>query len=210
MIQGMARSKSSQRWLREHFDDAYVREAQRHGYRSRALFKLREIDRRDGLVRRGDTVVDLGAAPGGWSQYCAERLQGQGEVIALDLLPMDALADVTFLQGDFSEDHALERLRDTLAGRPVDLVLSDMAPNITGQKAVDQPRAMHLMELALEFADSSLRPGGDFLVKAFQGEGFDEFLGCLRRRFRRVQTRKPEASRGRSREMYLLARQFES
>lgn len=206
----MGRSKSSQRWLREHFDDTYVREAQRHGYRSRALFKLREIDRKDRLLRPGTTVVDLGAAPGGWSQYCAERLQGRGRVIALDILPMDALADVTVIEADFTEDEGLRQLEAALDGAPVDLVLSDMAPNISGQKAVDQPRAMYLMELALEFADRALKPGGDLLVKAFQGEGFDAYLRALKERFARVQTRKPQASRGRSRETYLLARQFQT
>lgn len=206
----MARSRSSQRWLREHFDDHYVREAQRQGYRSRALFKLREIDEKDRLLRPGMTVVDLGAAPGGWSQYCAERVGSGGTVIALDILPMDALADVTVIQVDFTEEEALRRLDELLAGRPVDLVLSDMAPNMSGQKAVDQPRAMYLMELAADFAGSALAPGGDFLVKAFQGEGFDEYLRALRARFARVRSRKPGASRDRSREVYLLARQFHS
>lgn len=206
----MARTKSSDRWLREHFGDAYVQEAQRHGYRSRSLFKLREIDQRDQLLRPGMTVVDLGAAPGGWSQYCAERLGGRGRVIALDALAMDPLADVTVIQADFTEDDGLARLEQALEGHAVDLVLSDMAPNISGHKAVDQPRAMHLMELALDFVDRALRPGGDFLVKAFQGEGFDAYRRGLGERFARVQTRKPEASRDRSREMYLLARQLKS
>jgi 23S rRNA (uridine2552-2'-O)-methyltransferase len=206
----MARTVSSERWLREHFSDPFVREAQRLGYRSRALFKLAEIDQRDRLLRPGMTVVDLGAAPGGWSQYCARRLEGNGRVVALDILPMDALADVTVLQADFTEDEGLAALERALNGAPVDLVLSDMAPNISGQAAVDQPRAMYLAELALEFAERSLRPGGDLLVKAFQGEGFDEFLRALRQRFSRVQTRKPKASRDRSREAYLLARQLRS
>ncbi len=206
----MARTVSSERWLREHFGDRYVREAQRLGYRSRALFKLEEMDRRDRLLRPGMTVVDLGAAPGGWAQYCARSLQGAGRVIALDILPMDALADVTVVQADFTEDEGLAALTHALNGAPVDLVLSDMAPNISGQTAVDQPRAMYLAELALEFAAQALRPGGDFLVKTFHGEGFDDYLRALRQRFARVQTRKPRASRDRSREAYLLARQLHS
>ncbi len=206
----MARTKSSDRWLREHFADSYVQRAQRQGYRSRSLFKLREIDGRDRLLRPGMVVVDLGAAPGGWTQYCAEQLDGRGRVIALDALAMDALADATLIQADFTEDAALAGLEAELAGETVDLVLSDMAPNISGHKAVDQPRAMHLMELALDFVDRALKPGGDFLVKAFQGEGFDAYRQGLQQRFARVQTRKPEASRERSREMYLLARQLQS
>lgn len=203
----MARSKSSRRWLKEHFGDAYVQASQREGYRSRAAYKLQEIDDRDRLLRPGMSVVDLGAAPGGWCQYCADRLGGGGRIVALDMLPMDALADVVFLQGDFTEGEALSRLRAALEDNPVDLVLSDMAPNISGQAAVDQPRAMYLAELALAFADEALKPGGDFLVKVFQGQGFDAYLAELRNRFAKVQTRKPKASRDRSREVYLLARQ---
>lgn len=206
----MARTKSSRRWLREHFDDAYVQRAQKEGWRSRAAFKLAEIDGRDRLVRPGRNIVDLGAAPGGWAQYCAHRLRGRGRVVALDILPMDPLPDVTFIQADFTEDAALAALEEALAGEPVSLVLSDMAPNISGQKAVDQPRAMYLAELALAFATDNLEPGGDFLVKTFQGEGFDAFLGELRRSFSSVATRKPGASRGRSREVFLLARQLHS
>jgi len=206
----MGRTKSSDRWLREHFNDAYVEQAQRQGYRSRSLFKLSEIDDRDHLLKPGMSVVDLGAAPGGWSQYCAERLGGHGHVVALDWLAMDALADVTTIQADFTDDEALARLESELGHRPADLVLSDMAPNISGHKAVDQPRAMHLMELALEFVDRALKPGGDFLVKAFQGEGFDAYRRGLKERFARVQTRKPGASRDRSAEMYLLARNLHS
>lgn len=202
----MARSKSSGRWLREHFNDPFVKQAQRQGYRSRAVFKLQEIDGKDRLLRPGMVVVDLGAAPGGWSQYAAEKVGSKGHVVALDILPMDALADITVLQADFTEDEALRQLQQTLGGRPVDLVLSDMAPNISGMKAVDQPRAMYLVELALEFAREVLKPGGDFLVKTFQGEGFDPFLKAMRGEFDRVVSRKPEASRGRSREIYLLAR----
>ncbi len=202
----MARSKSSRRWLREHFDDAYVREAQARGYRSRAAFKLLELDRRAGLLRPGLTVVDLGAAPGGWSQIAAEKLGPAGRVVALDLLPMDALAGVEFIQGDFREDACYERLLTFLDGRPVDLVMSDMAPNISGVKAIDQPRAILLCELALAFARKVLRPGGDLLVKVFQGEGADAFMRDLRGAFSKVSVRKPEASRGRSREVYALAR----
>lgn len=202
----MARSKSSGRWLREHFNDPFVKEAQRQGYRSRAVFKLQEIDAKARLLRPGMVVVDLGAAPGGWSQYAAEKVGSHGHVVALDILPMDSLANTTVLQADFTEDEALRQLQDTLGGRPVDLVLSDMAPNISGMRAVDQPRAMYLVELALDFAREVLKPGGDFLVKTFQGEGFDSFLKEMRGEFERVVSRKPEASRGRSREIYLLAR----
>ncbi|WP_435105645.1 23S rRNA (uridine(2552)-2'-O)-methyltransferase RlmE [Arhodomonas sp. AD133] len=206
----MARSKSSRRWLREHFDDAYVRRAQQEGWRSRAVYKLAEIDEKDRLLRPGRNVVDLGAAPGGWTQYCSARLGGRGRIVALDILPMDPLPDVTVIQADFTEDDALTALERALGGERVDLVLSDMAPNISGQKAVDQPRAMYLAELALDFALETLEPGGDFLVKTFQGEGFDAYLAHLRQRFARVATRKPGASRGRSREVYLLARQLQS
>ena len=202
----MARSKSSHRWLQEHFDDAYVRRAQTDGFRSRAVYKLQEIDRKAGLLRAGATVVDLGAAPGSWSQYARDRVGDHGRVVAVDVLAMDSLAGVTVLQADFTEQAALDRLEVCLAGRPVDLVLSDMAPNLSGHMAVDQPRAMHLAELALDFAGRALRPGGDLLVKAFQGEGFDAFLGDLRRQFASVAVRKPRASRDRSREVYLLAR----
>lgn len=204
----MARSKSSHRWLREHFSDSYVQQAQKEGYRSRAVYKLKEIQEKDRLLRPGMRIVDLGAAPGGWSQYAGELIGDSGQVVALDILPMDALVGVTALEADFTEDEALELLRDALGEAPVDLVLSDMAPNISGMAAVDQPRAMYLAELALDFAREVVKPGGDFLVKVFQGEGFDEFLKALRRDFGRVVTRKPKASRGRSREVYLLARQL--
>ncbi len=203
----MARSRSSGRWLQEHFSDPFVKQARRQGYRSRAVFKLQEIDRKDRLLKPGMTVVDLGAAPGGWSQYAAGITGSSGRVIALDILPMDALADVIVIQADFTGDDALQRLDDVLQGRPVDLVMSDMAPNISGMKAVDQPRAMYLAELALDFSRDFLKPGGDFLVKTFQGAGFDEYLKTLREVFGRVLTRKPGASRDRSREVYLLARQ---
>ena len=203
----MARSKSSSRWLQEHFSDNWVKEAQKRGYRSRAAFKLLEIQKKDNILRPGMQVVDLGAAPGGWSQVAGEILAGKGQVVALDILPMDSLVDVTVLQADFTTDEGLEVLRDAVGDRQADLVMSDMAPNLSGVNAVDQPRAMHLAELALEFARENLKPGGDFLVKTFQGEGFDAFLRELRAGFGRVVTRKPDASRDRSREVYLLARQ---
>ncbi len=202
----MARSRSSSRWLREHFDDHYVKRARQDGYRSRASYKLLEIQQKDRLIAPGMTVVDLGAAPGGWSQLAARLTQGAGRVLALDILPMDPLPDVEFIQGDFSEQQILDRLMERLAGCPVDLVLSDMAPNISGVKAVDQPRAMYLAELALDFSRNVLKPEGDLLIKAFEGEGMDELRRELRASFRKVATRKPAASRPRSREVYLLAR----
>lgn len=204
----MARSKSSGNWLKEHFSDPYVKKAQEDGWRSRAAYKLAEIDRKDGLLKAGMRIVDLGAAPGGWSQYAAQKLQGRGQVIALDILPMDALLDVTILQADFRESEALEQLREVLRGEPVDLVLSDMAPNMSGQDSTDQARAMYLAELALEFVDEVLRPEGAFLTKVFQGVGFDEYLRAMRDRFDRVASRKPDASRARSREIYLLGQGF--
>ena len=204
----MARSKSSERWLREHFGDAFVRQAQALGLRSRAAFKLLEIDERDRLLRPGQVVVDLGAAPGGWAQVAADKVGKHGRVIALDLLPIEPLAGVTVLQGDFTEQAVLDRLLGELEGRAVDLVLSDMAPNMSGMKAVDQPRAALLAELALECAREVLRPGGDLLLKMFQGEGFDPLLADLRAAFAKVVVRKPKASRPRSREVYLLARNY--
>ncbi|HFC54357.1 MAG TPA: 23S rRNA (uridine(2552)-2'-O)-methyltransferase RlmE [Gammaproteobacteria bacterium] len=202
----MARSKSSSRWLREHFDDHYVKRARQDGFRCRASYKLLEIQQRDGLLGPGMTVVDLGAAPGGWSQLAARLVGGAGRVVALDILPMDPLPGVEFIQGDFRGQGVYELLLDRLAGRPADLVLSDMAPNITGVKAVDQPRAIYLAELALDFARNVLRPGGDLLVKTFEGEGMEGLRSELRGSFRKVVTRKPAASRPRSREVYLLAR----
>jgi len=201
----MARSKSSRRWLKEHFDDEYVQRARQEGYRSRAVYKLEELDRKYRILRPGMTVVDLGAAPGGWSQYAARALRGKGRLIALDILPMDPLEGVAFLQGDFREDEVLARFEALLEGTAVDLVMSDMAPNIAGMEAIDQPRAMYLVELAADFARSHLRPGGSFLAKVFQGEGFDELMRALRGEYARVIARKPRASRPRSREVYLLA-----
>jgi 23S rRNA (uridine2552-2'-O)-methyltransferase len=204
----MARSKSSARWLREHFSDEYVRRAQQEGYRSRAVYKLLEIHDKDRLLRPGLTVVDLGAAPGGWSQLAVRLAARQGAVIALDILPIEPLTGVECIEGDFRETTVLDRLLAALNGRPVDLVMSDMAPNTSGIKAVDQPRGMYLAELALDFARRCLRPGGDFLVKVFQGEGYDAFLKDLRAAFATVAPRKPKASRARSAEQYLLARNY--
>ena len=199
---------SSRRWLTEHFKDEYVKRAQREGFRSRAVYKLDEINTKDKLLRPGLTVVDLGAAPGGWSQYCLPRICPGGQIIALDRLAIEPLPGVTVLQGDFREQAILDELMRVLAGRPVDLVLSDMAPNTSGVKAVDQPRAMDLAELAVDFAQRCLRPGGHLLVKIFQGEGFDALLQTVRRDFDKVLIRKPAASRARSSELYLLAKDY--
>ncbi|QCO67338.1 23S rRNA (uridine(2552)-2'-O)-methyltransferase RlmE [Luteimonas yindakuii] len=200
-----SRSKSSQRWLKEHFSDPFVKRAQSEGMRSRAAYKLEELVERDRLLKPGMTVVDLGAAPGGWSQWVRHALGDSGRVIALDILEMPPLAGVEFLHGDFREDAVLSGLEAMLDGRPVDLVLSDMAPNKSGMDAVDQPRAMHLAELAMTFADDHLRPGGAFLIKLFQGVGFDDYVRDLRRRYDKVVIRKPAASRQRSPEVYALA-----
>jgi 23S rRNA (uridine2552-2'-O)-methyltransferase len=202
----MARSKSSHRWLREHFDDEYVKKAQREGYRSRAVYKLDEIQQKDRLIKPGMAMVDLGAAPGSWSQYASGLLGGKGKVVAMDILPMEPLPGVEFVQGDFREDEVLDALLQVLEGQKVDLVLSDMAPNISGMDAVDQPRAMYLAELAVDFAERVVRPGGGLLIKVFQGEGFDELLRGLRGHYQKVLIRKPRASRPRSREVYALAR----
>jgi 23S rRNA (uridine2552-2'-O)-methyltransferase len=199
------RSKSSQRWLKEHFSDPYVKKAQAEGMRSRAAYKLEELVERDRLLKPGMVVVDLGAAPGGWSQWVRQALGDSGRVVALDILDMPTLAGVEFLHGDFREDDVLSGLVATLAGTPVDLVLSDMAPNKSGMDAVDQPRIMHLAELAMDFADKHLRPGGTFLIKLFQGTDFDQYLRDLRRRYGKVSIRKPAASRKRSPEVYALA-----
>lgn len=200
----MARSKSSSRWLKEHFDDPYVKEAQKKGYRSRATFKLLEIQEKDKLIKPGMVVVDLGAAPGGWSQMAKQWVGDKGKVFALDILPMEPIVDVDFIEGDFREDAVLQQLETALDGQTIDLVISDIAPNISGNDSVDQPRAMYLVELALDFAHNHLRPGGNFLVKVFQGEGFEDYFKALKQQFNKVITRKPKASRGRSREVYLL------
>ncbi len=202
------RSKSSARWLAEHAADPYVQRAHAEGWRSRAVFKLEEIQRSDRLLRPGMTVVDLGAAPGGWSQYAARLLAGRGRVIALDLLEMPALAGVEFIQGDFADDAVLERLRALLGEVPVDLVMSDMAPNMSGMSDVDHDRSMHLVDLAVDFAAKALRPGGDLLLKVFQGREFQPLVARLRRSFESVKFRKPKASRARSAEVYVLARGY--
>ena len=204
----MPRSKQSKRWLKEHFDDPYVKQAQDAGYRSRAVFKLQEIDQKDHLLKKGMTVVDLGAAPGGWCQYARQRLAPTDKVIALDILEMEPLDGVVFIQGDFTEQAPLDQLMQLLEGEKADLVLSDMAPNISGMKVVDQPRAMYLAELAFDFCQKALKKDGDYLVKVFQGEGFDDYLKLLRDHFGQVIIRKPKASRPRSREVYLLARHY--
>ena len=200
----MKRSKTSKQWMHEHVTDSYVQRAQKEGYRSRAAYKLLEIDERDHLLKRGMVVVDLGAVPGGWSQVAAARVAPSGKVIALDLLPLQAIHGVEFIQGDFREDSALAQLEELLGGKPVGLVISDMAPNISGIDITDQARAMHLAELALDFSVRHLQPGGAFLVKVFQGVGFEDYVKLMRSHFGRVVTRKPDASRSRSNELYLL------
>jgi len=200
----MKRAKTSKAWMKEHVNDFFVKQAKKEGYRSRAAYKLIEIVERDHLLRPGMTVVDLGAAPGGWSQVAAAKLGGKGRVIALDLLEMAPLPGVTFIQGDFREPFVLTELKKNLGKYPLDLVISDMSPNISGIGVSDQARSMHLAELALEFSMERLNSGGNFLVKVFQGSGFEQFLCVMRATFGRVVTRKPEASRGRSSEMYLL------
>lgn len=197
----MKPSKTSKQWMREHVSDPFVQRAQKEGYRSRAAYKLLEIDEKDHLLKPGMVVVDLGATPGGWSQVAAAK---GCKVIALDLLPLDLLAGVEFIQGDFRDEAVLKQLEALLRGRPVGLVISDMAPNISGVAPMDQARAMHLAELALEFALEHLSPQGGFLVKVFQGAGFEEYLKLMRSRFSRVATRKPKASRDRSSEVYLV------
>ncbi len=204
------RSKSSGKWLREHFDDVYVKRAQQEGYRSRAAYKLLEIDEKDKLFRPGMTVVDLGAAPGSWSEVAAKKVGHRGRVVALDILPMDSIAGVEFIEGDFREQEIYDQLLEVLGDAPVDLVISDMAPNISGLKAVDQPRSMYLAELALEMAKKVLKQGGDLLVKVFTGEGLDEYKKVMRPAFDKIIVRKPGASRPRSPEIYLLARGYRS
>lgn len=202
----MARSRSSRRWLREHARDPHVRAARAQGYRGRAVAKLRAIDERDGLFRPGQRVVDLGAAPGAWSQYASERVGPQGRVVASDILAMDPIAGVEFVQGDFREEEVLTRIRAAAGSERIDVVLSDMAPNMSGIDSVDQPASMLLAELAHELALELLEPEGTLLTKVFHGEGSDEFLRALRRDFKSVRVRKPEGSRPRSREVYMLAR----
>ncbi len=208
----MAKSKSSKGWLKEHFDDEYVRRSQQDGYRSRAIYKLIEIDKKDRLVKPGMTIIDLGAAPGGWSEYCVKKLGKNGSMIALDILPMEPIDGVRIIQGDFREDAVFEELMAVMnAGgesRLADLVISDMAPNISGMGSVDMPRAYYLCELALDLAQQVLKPGGGLLVKLFQGEGFEAYNKALKTSFSKVVMRKPKASRARSREVYALATGF--
>ena len=200
----MARSKSSASWLKEHFDDQYVKRSQEDGWRSRASYKLLEIQEKDRLVKPGMKVVDLGAAPGGWSQVAVELVGDSGRVVASDILPMDAIAGVDFVQGDFTEDQVLEKILTTIGADQVDLVISDMAPNMSGALSVDQPKAMYLAELALDLSRQVLKKNGAFVTKVFQGAGFEEYLKDMRSSFGKVLTRKPQASRARSREVYLL------
>ena len=202
------RSKSSARWLAEHAADPYVKRAHDEGWRSRAAFKLEEIQKSDRLLKPGMTVVDLGAAPGGWSQYAARRLDGKGRVVALDVLDMPAIPGVEFIQGDFNDESVLARLNALLGGAKVDLVMSDMAPNMMGIADVDHDRSMQLVELAEEFAAQALRPGGDLLIKVFQGRGFEPLVTRLRKSYETVKLRKPKASRSRSPEVYVLARGY--
>ena len=204
----MARSKSSSRWLNEHFNDEYVKKAQQEGYRSRAIYKLLEIQEKDRIIKPNMKIVDLGAAPGGWSQLASNLVGKNGQVIALDVLPMSSLARVEIIEGDFRDETVLEQVLIILNKHKVDLVMSDMAPNMSGMPDVDLPRAMYLAELSLDLADKVLKKGGDILVKVFQGEGFDEYLASMRSAFTKVQSRKPKASRPRSREVYLLGRGF--
>jgi 23S rRNA (uridine2552-2'-O)-methyltransferase len=204
----MAKSKSSKGWLKEHFDDEYVRRSQQDGYRSRAIYKLIEIDEKDRLVKPGMTIIDLGAAPGGWSEYCVKKLGKNGTMIALDILPMEPIDGVTIIEGDFREDAVFEELMTKIGENRADLVISDMAPNISGMGSVDMPRAYYLCELALDLARQVLKPGGGLLVKLFQGEGFEAYNKELKSSFSKVVMRKPKASRARSREIYALATGF--
>ncbi|MDX2345620.1 MAG: 23S rRNA (uridine(2552)-2'-O)-methyltransferase RlmE [Legionella sp.] len=204
----MPRSKSSQKWLQEHFNDVYVKQAQRDGYRSRAVYKLKEVDEKKKLLKPGMSVLDLGAAPGGWTQYVTEKIGGKGQIIALDILPMDPLPDVLVIQGDFHEDAVLDALMKAMPSGGVDVILSDMAPNMSGNIAVDIPSAMALAELAFDLADKVLKPGGTLFIKIFNGSGFDSLLKLARTMFKDVMVKKPAASRARSRETYLLAKGY--
>ncbi len=205
----MKRSKSSQRWMKEHFDDEYVLRAQKEGYRSRAVYKLDEIQKKGSILKPGMVVVDLGAAPGGWCQYGSRILGKKGRMIGLDILPIEPIQGVELIQGDFREQEVFDKLLKLLQKCPVDLVISDMAPNISGQSAVDQPRSVYLCELALDLSRQILKKNGDMLIKAFQGEGYSELEKDVRTQFNKVTFRKPRASRPRSNEIYILARGFE-
>lgn len=200
------RSKSSKAWLNEHVNDHYVHMAQKDGYRARAAYKLLEINEKDKLIKSGTVLADLGSAPGSWSQVAAKLVGSSGEVFALDILPMDPIDGVSFIQGDFREDAVLAEFEALLAGRPLDLVICDMAPNMSGNTVTDQARSFYLCELALDFAAQHLKPGGSFLVKVFQGAGYQEYMSAMKALFGTVQTRKPEASRNRSSEIYLLGK----
>jgi len=202
----MKKSSSSKQWLRRHVNDPYVQRSKKEGYRSRSAYKLIEIDEKDRLLKGGLLVVDLGAAPGGWSQVCAKKVTASGKVVAIDLLEMDPIAGVTFIQGDFGSRKGLAAVEGALAGRKADLVISDMAPNMTGIPVTDQARVMNLAEIARDFALLHLQPDGAFLIKVFQGTGYDEYFKSLRQAFGKVVVRKPDASRDESAEMYLLAR----
>lgn len=204
----MARSKTSADWLKEHVDDIYVQKAQQDGYRTRASYKLIELNEKDQLIKPGMTIIDLGSAPGGWSQVVGRKLNGKGVVIASDILPMDPIADVEFIQGDFTEESVFNELMAIVDGRPVDLVISDMAPNMSGVPSIDQPGSMYLVELALDMARQVLRPNGQFVAKVFQGDGFDEYVKDVRQSFTKVLIRKPKASRPRSREVYVVGKGF--
>ena len=204
------KGSTSKGWLKEHFDDEYVKRSQREGYRSRACYKLLELNEKDRLIVPGMTVVDLGSAPGGWSQVAAKLVGHNGRVIASDILPMDSLAGVDFIQGDFTEDQVFDSIMEIIGDSAVDLVISDMAPNMSGMAAVDQPRSMYLVELALDMARRVLKPGGTFVAKVFQGEGFDQLLRDMQTSFNKVQSRKPAASRARSREVYQVGKGFKS
>jgi 23S rRNA (uridine2552-2'-O)-methyltransferase len=204
----MARSKSSNRWMQEHFDDEYVKMAQVQGYRSRAVFKLKEINEKDNLIKNGMNIVDLGAAPGGWSQLARQLMGKNGQLIALDILPIEPLEGVTTILGDFREESVLNALYVQLAGAPIHLIMSDMAPNMSGNKATDQARSIYLGELALDMAKTVLAKQGTFLVKLFQGEGFDAFHKEVQAVFTQVTIRKPKASRPRSNEVYILAKGY--
>ncbi len=204
----MKRTKSSDAWMKEHFDDHYVKLSQKMGYRSRASFKLLEIQEKDRLIKPGMTIVDLGSAPGGWTQVAVELVGDHGRVVASDILPMDPIAGVDFVQGDFTEEAVLEKILNLMGGAQADLVISDMAPNMSGMVDVDQPRSMYLVELALDLARQTLKPGGAFVAKVFQGEGFEEYIKEMRSSFNRVVTRKPKASRPRSKEVYQVGTGF--
>lgn len=204
----MARSKSSARWLNEHVNDPFVKQAQKDGYRSRASYKLLEINEKDKLIRPGMLVIDLGSAPGGWSQVASSLVGASGKVIASDILPMDSLPDVTFIQGDFTEDSVFEQILQAIDGNPVDVVISDMAPNLSGISAADQAASIYLIELALDMAQQVLKPKGSFIAKAFQGEGYEAFVKEVRNHFDTVVIRKPDASRSRSREVYVVGKGF--